>query len=620
MQFNIKKIEIQNFRSIQSKVTLEIKPGLFSIEGINMDEPSSKNGAGKSSIVSALYWCLTGNTLTNEVLADEVVNLKTGKDCRVTVYIDSDRGEIKVVRSRKDSELGNNLLLEIANQDLTCHKIAETQQRINQLLKIPVDLLHSTIMMTCDIKSAFSDLTPQQRIQTLESIRDYSLWDRVRDEANKDMKEIAKDIQESRLKLSSAEGSLKTYEQMYNRQLGALETLKINFDIKRIENEIVSLTDQKTTIDTQLVKLKEEIEKYNKVTKTDTSEYLQNLRKIEEEANVITSEKQKIEFENKQLDVDINTIDKWFKNDTCPTCKRPLERSNELIVEKTQEKENLLASKTKNIEIIAGLDVKLNEKRVEWSNLNKELTKLTQESKDVDKKIRKLNEENTQALHKLNLVMKTITEYENKKENHDKEVDTINNTLAEYKIEIEKINKQISAEQEVVTKLEYERSLADYFYKLLGAKGELRPYLLNRDIIFLNQCMQKYINRFFANTTVALTLNGANIDIVIETAGIKKSVSSLSGGEKKRLNLAIQLALYDLIKTTSRINFNVLWLDEVESQLDPLGCQQLIEIIEDKSDEIESVFWITNNAMVSENIPNKIVCKKIMGKTEIIEQ
>lgn len=117
-----------------------------------------------------------------------------------------------------------------------------------------------------------------------------------------------------------------------------------------------------------------------------------------------------------------------------------------------------------------------------------------------------------------------------------------------------------------------------------------------------------------------MTLNGANIDIIIETAGIKKSVSSLSGGEKKRLNLAIQLALYDLIKATSRINFNVLWLDEVESQLDPLGCQQLIEIIEDKSDEIESVFWITNNAMVSENIPNKIVCKKLMGKTEIIEQ
>ena len=75
-KFNISKIEIENFRSIQTKVVLEIKPGLFSIEGINMDEPSSTNGAGKSTLISALYWCLTGNTLTNEVLADEVINAK----------------------------------------------------------------------------------------------------------------------------------------------------------------------------------------------------------------------------------------------------------------------------------------------------------------------------------------------------------------------------------------------------------------------------------------------------------------------------------------------------------------------------------------------------------------
>ena len=110
MKLNIKKIEIQNFISIQDKVTLEIRPGLFSIEGINMDEESSGNGSGKSSFLSALYWCLTGNALTNEVLADEVVNVKAGKDCRVITYIDSDQGEIKITRTRKDTEEGNNLI------------------------------------------------------------------------------------------------------------------------------------------------------------------------------------------------------------------------------------------------------------------------------------------------------------------------------------------------------------------------------------------------------------------------------------------------------------------------------------------------------------------------------
>ena len=199
-KFKITKIEIENFRSIQSKVILNIKPGLFSIVGVNNDEKASTNGCGKSTIVSALYWCLTGNTLTNEVLADEVINNKTGKNCKVTLFIDSDQGEICITRCRKDDQLGNNLLLQINGEDLSCHKIADTQDRLNKLIKIPFDLLHSTIMMTCDIKSAFSQLTPQQRIQTLESIRDYSVWDKIRDEANKDIKDYNSQIQENKLK------------------------------------------------------------------------------------------------------------------------------------------------------------------------------------------------------------------------------------------------------------------------------------------------------------------------------------------------------------------------------------------------------------------------------------
>ena len=102
--------------------------------------------------------------------------------------------------------------------------------------------------------------------------------------------------------------------------------------------------------------------------------------------------------------------------------------------------------------------------------------------------------------------------------------------------------------------------------------------------------------------------------------GIKKKVTSLSGGEKKRLNIAIQLALYDLIQATSQVSFNVLWLDEIESELDPVGVNQLINIIEDKSSEAETVFWITNHPNVKENITNKIICTKSLGVTTIEER
>ena len=71
------------------------------------------HNSGKSTLISALFWAFTGSSLTNEVLADEVVNLKTNKNCRVSVYIETEKDEIRITRVRKDVDKGNNLFLEI---------------------------------------------------------------------------------------------------------------------------------------------------------------------------------------------------------------------------------------------------------------------------------------------------------------------------------------------------------------------------------------------------------------------------------------------------------------------------------------------------------------------------
>ena len=50
-----------------------------------------------------------------------------------------------------------------------------------------------------------------------------------------------------------------------------------------------------------------------------------------------------------------------------------------------------------------------------------------------------------------------------------------------------------------------------------------------------------------------------------------------------------------------------------------LGAFTDIEIIEDKAENIETVWWITNHPSVKETIPHKIIAKKILGKTEVEE-
>lgn len=684
-RFNITKVEIQNFRSIRDKVELKVKPGLYTIEGVNMDEPSSTNGCGKSSIISAIYWCLTGSTLTNEVLADEVVNETSGKDCLVTLYIESDKNQIELTRTRKHSQLGNNLVLKIDGQDVSCHKITDTQERLNQLIKIPFNLLHSTIMMTHDIQSAFSDLSPQQRVQTLESIRDYSIWDKVREEANKDIKECDKEINEKTQIINEMTGSYKTYEGLIKTSDQDIEeTMKTGISLngkeqlKSYENEIENYSEQ-------LKNKKLELEEAQKIQLEDLSKYTEKLNElnkkhlelkseldtkfktdrdklktdyqvktnvIKEEIVLLKSKNQAISFEQKDLTRQSNEIQKWFDSPNCPTCGRPLERTEEEISTKKtklQDLKHTLDSLEKQIkeneEVIVKKELSLTEINLRE---NEEETKLELDykvaldlltnihennSKQTNEEYKKKQEEQRESKQKVYNIAQEVNKLESKLgeinglkirlqeqlENLRSKIQKLKEDKAKYEEEIKKITEDGKIIRECINDLMTKRELSDYYYKLLGSKGELRPYLLNRDIENLNTYMQRYIHSFFKNTEVELRLNGASIEIDINSLGIKKSVSKLSGGEKKRLDLAIQFALYDLLQSTSQISFNILCLDEIEAQLDSLGCQQLIGIIEDLSERVETAYWITNNDMVSEVVPHKIICKKALGCTEIEE-
>lgn len=297
-----------------------------------------------------------------------------------------------------------------------------------------------------------------------------------------------------------------------------------------------------------------------------------------------------------------------------------MDRTEQEKSEKSSHREEL----NKQLIQIDGKAKKLNDdialKRKEWAQVN---TQLKVSEQNLHQSRAKLSENNAKIndLKSKELAnTRELAKLEAMKGTHSSQVDKLNNDIISYKKEIESISAGEAIINEQLKSLENKRQLSDYFFKLLGSKGELRPYLLKQDIAYLNSCMQTYIHQFFENTEAELHLEGPNIEILINSNGIKKKVTSLSGGEKKRLNIAIQLALYDLIQATSQVSFNVLWLDEIESELDQAGVNQLINIIEDKSNDAETVFWITNHPNVKENITNKIICTKSLGVTTIEER
>jgi DNA repair exonuclease SbcCD ATPase subunit len=134
-------LDIQNFLTIsKARVNLADR-GLQLVQGSNDDDSSaSSNGAGKSSMVDAISWCLYGLT-AREVKGDAVVNLAAKKDCCVSLTMTNGVSKYTVTRHRKDTRGKNSLTVEVESDsragvmvDLSRGTDAETQKVVESLL------------------------------------------------------------------------------------------------------------------------------------------------------------------------------------------------------------------------------------------------------------------------------------------------------------------------------------------------------------------------------------------------------------------------------------------------------------------------------------------------------
>lgn len=80
----------------------------------------------------------------------------------------------------------------------------------------------------------------------------------------------------------------------------------------------------------------------------------------------------------------------------------------------------------------------------------------------------------------------------------------------------------------------------------------------------------------------------------IETNGRIIQYISLSGGEKRKINLSVVLALKDLLMLTDKEQSNLLFFDEVAENLDEKGIQGLFQLLKEIKKE-KNIFVITHN-------------------------
>ena len=94
-------------------------------------------------------------------------------------------------------------------------------------------------------------------------------------------------------------------------------------------------------------------------------------------------------------------------------------------------------------------------------------------------------------------------------------------------------------------------------------------------------------------------------------------INSLSGGERTSIDLAVDLAVIDLIESKVGKGINLFLLDEPFVGLDSVSCLSALELLK-SIDSNKKIIIVDHNPEVKESISDKILVKRDGVSSEIV--
>ena len=92
-----------------------------------------------------------------------------------------------------------------------------------------------------------------------------------------------------------------------------------------------------------------------------------------------------------------------------------------------------------------------------------------------------------------------------------------------------------------------------------------------------------------------------------------------SNGEKRRVDVAINMALQDLVSSRSNKKLDIIVYDEVFDGLDEIGCNTVIELLQEKAKIFGTVIVITHNEHLKQLFNKYLNVVKEDGRTVVLE-
>lgn len=640
------KLFINNFLVIgDAEVDLH-NCGLTLIEGRNEDDESANsNGAGKSSLVDALCWCLYGVT-GRGVSGDAVINKKAKKECHVGVEVWTEGLNCYYIeRGRKSSRIGNNLIVQHIIVDgndvgsgceLTKTTVADTQAVVNDLLGCSYEIFTSSIYAVQEKMPDLPALTDKNLKTLIEEAAGIDKLQRASEIAHAKYQDCVRLTTETHGKIENLTSELSNNKKLLDDVVYERETHIRNATIERaqqlrykdlLESELKKASalpvEAVEAIEKKKAEIQAKIDEYSSIEATGAEK--QRLAMSAQSHCVMT--KKEIEKEKEKiadLNKEINNLEAKIGTH-CSECGKVYQAEDLETAKKAIETQ--IANKTKEVlKQIEDFKNQVAEAKVlakdaeDFKKSMPSVTKLMSAMNELNERLKKNQDVQFQIdtqKRELQNLKKTIEATEEVTVKGETPYNKTIKTLEESIAKLEKDKKERESEHE---KYAEQQKIAEAVDELYSRKG-IRAHILDTVTPFLNERTAFYLNTLSDGEitatwqTLTKTAKGdfkEKFSIDVQSVKGANCFAGLSGGEKRKVRVATSMALQDLVASRAKKPIDLYIADEVDHALDASGLERMMSILEEKAKQFGTALVISHNSL-RDWIDNSIVVTKRDG-------
>lgn len=598
------KLKIQNFLSISNADMKLDDRGLILIEGINKTNGAfQSNGSGKSSLLDAIVYALY-DTTSKGIRADDVVNNVVGKDTMVTLEGEQDGNTYRIDRYRKHTKHKNLVKLYVNDKEVTEKSTRDTNKAIERIIGIDYNTFINSIMFSQGSGAGrFAIATDREKKEILENLVNLSVYATAQDIAKSRVKSKQEEIDQSLRDAEKLQWDLDNVANMEKQDEENYEQTKemITQEMENVKVGTQQLADYVQAEFSKIDTLKDELENLKASRDNQTQFDMTDMtNSINEEYRVLQQKSNEKSNEEKNKDRFVADYKKLQSDTHCPICGTELDHEH-----RDKEMENIKSSVRDSMVKIQALQEELGTLDQSYEANLAEYNGVQEQHREIAGKGQEMNQE-------IQRQEKIITDYDNEVQRMKNANESSQDTLTKLnKVpkpvsrdkERKDIEKSVIAQKRAVLDLEKEKTIIENAVKVYSNTG-VKSHVLDLITPYLNERANTYLNK----------LTGSDIEIEFSTQTQNKSgemtdkfdiqVRNSTGGatylansegEKKRIDLAISLAIQDLVLSRANMTTNFVVYDEVFDALDAVGSENVIALLRERLETVGSIFVITHS-------------------------